>query len=109
MKQQQTSLMTTSMARAKMTPWQRFVDKFILSESQKPVAMFILLITLFSLVSTIFAAYSACFGAPEAFGFKVFNSIMEVCFVIDLVRNFFMEFTDPGDPRKPVRNFLRIA
>ena len=97
------------MARKNMTSWQRFVDKFIFSESQKPVAMFILLITLFSLVSTIFAAYSACFGAPKAFGFKVFDSIMEVCFVIDLVRNFFMEFTDPGDPRKPVRNYIRIA
>ena len=71
--------------------------------------MFILIITLFSLMSTLFAAYSACFGAVDAFGFKVFSNIMEVFFVIDLVRNFFMEFTDPGDPRKPVRNYLRIA
>ena len=68
------------------------------------------LIILFSVFSTFFAAYFACFGEPnEDETIFVLDAIMESCFVVDLIKNFFLEYTDPREPRKPVRDLFLIA
>jgi hypothetical protein len=56
----------------------------------KPVALFELLMTIFSILSTLFAAYFACFGEPSILFIIYLDNIMEVCFALDIVRNFFM-------------------
>ena len=43
----------------------------------------------FALISTLCAAFYACFGQPNGTG-QIIDVIMEVCFAIDIVRNFFM-------------------
>ena len=84
-------------------------NKLILDSTMKPVAIFILMIVFFSVISTLFAAYFACFGPPADDWIIVIDLIMEVCFALDIVRNFFMQYTDPREPRKPIRDFYRIA
>ncbi len=34
---------------------------------------------------------------------------MEVCFITDIVRNFFTRYVDPRDPRKRIRDIVQIA
>ena len=68
------------------------------------------LIILFSVFSTFFSAYFACFGEPkEDEPIFFFDSIMESFFVMDLIKNFFLEYTDPREPRKPVQDLFLIA
>ncbi len=71
--------------------------------------MFVLMIILFALISTLLAAYFACFGAPSQSGVIIFDNIMEICFVTDIVRNFFTQYVDPRDPRKRIRDLVKIA
>lgn len=73
------------------------------------MAMFILLIILFALISTLLAAYFACFGPPESNGLILFDAIMEVCFITDIVRTFLTQYVDPRDPRKRIRDLIKIA
>ena len=68
-----------------------------------------LLIIVFSALSTLFAAYFACFGEPEKGAVYTLDIVMEVCFCIDIVRNFFMQYTDPREPRKPIKDLFKIA
>jgi len=86
-----------------------FLEKIILNPHSKPMAMFILLIILFALISTLLAAYFACFGPPESEGLIIFDAIMEVCFITDIVRTFLTQYVDPRDPRKRIRDLVKIA
>ncbi len=67
------------------------------------------MIILFALISTLLAAYFACFGAPSESGLIIFDNIMEICFITDIVRNFFTQYVDPRDPRKRIRDLIQIA
>ena len=71
--------------------------------------LFMSLIIIFSVFSTFFAAFFACFGEPEEGPIWTFDTVMETFFVVDLVKNFFLEYTDPREPRKPVRDLFLIA
>ena len=53
------------------------------------------------------AANFACFGEPSGAVYML-DTVMEICFVIDMVRNFFTSYTDPREPRKPVRDLFLI-
>lgn len=48
-----------------------------------------MIIIIFSLFSTLSAAYFACFGEPVDAGLIAFEMIMEICFLTDIMRNFF--------------------
>ena len=50
------------------------------------------------MLTTLFAAYFACFGEPENEGIYYFDMVMEICFIADIVKNFFLMYTDPTDP-----------
>ena len=97
------------LARAKSTQPLIF-KKIILNPEWKPVAIFITLIIIFSGFSTLFAAYSACFGEPVE-GSTLFwcDTVMEMCFVLDIIKNFLMQYTDPREPREPVRDLYKIT
>ena len=86
-----------------------FCNRIIFNSEMKSVAFFVLLITIFSIISTLFAAYFACFGEPVVPFVVGLDNIMEICFALDIVRNFFMQFTDPSEPRKPIRDLFKIA
>jgi len=47
---------------------------------------------IFALISTLLATFYACFGPPASTGSKVIDIVMEVCFGIDIIRNFFMQY-----------------
>ena len=51
-------------------------------------------IILFSVFSTLFAAFFACFGEPVEGPILTFDVTMEIFFVVELVKNFFMEYVD---------------
>lgn len=51
----------------------------------------------FALISTLLATFYACFGPPETTFAKVIDIVMEVCFGIDIIRHFFMEFKDDDE------------
>lgn len=34
---------------------------------------------------------------------------MEVVFILEIAKGFFLEYWDPADPHKPVRDFFKIA
>ena len=74
--------------------------KIIIDPSFKPVEIFQLMIILFSMLTTLFAAYFACFGEPENESVYYLDMFMEICFIIDIVKNFFLMYTDPTDPSK---------
>ena len=64
----------------------------------------------FALVSTLLATFYACFGPPESTFAKVVDIIMEVCFGIDIIRHFFMEYRDDEEGgQRRVRNLKSIA
>jgi len=81
----------------------------ILNPTSKPVALFMSLIIIFSLVSTLLAAYFACFGSPSSESLVVFETVMEICFVTDIIRNFFTSYYDPRDPRKKITDLFQIS
>mmetsp|Transcript_20462 Transcript_20462/g.27655 ORF Transcript_20462/g.27655 Transcript_20462/m.27655 type:complete len:184 (+) Transcript_20462:214-765(+) len=84
-------------------------DKLVLDPTSKPVAMFVVLIIIFSLISTLFGAFFACFGRPESSSIITFETVMEICFITDIVRNFFTQYFDPIDPRRKIRDLFKIA
>lgn len=73
------------------------------------MSMFTLLMVLFSMLSSLFAAYFACFGEPTT-GSKTYylDMVMEVCFVVDILKNFFSQYTDERQPTKPVQDLFKI-
>ena len=83
--------------------------KIIIDPEWKSIEVFQLLIILFSMLTTLFAAYFACFGEPESWGVYYFDMFMEICFIIDIVKNFFLMYTDPNDPSKKIKDFVKIA
>ena len=84
-------------------------EKLVIDSTSKPVAIFLVFIIIFSLLSTIFAAFFACFGKPAMEGVIIFETVMEICFITDLVRNFFTDYFDPRDPRRKIRDIFKIA
>lgn len=83
-------------------------DMLILTGESRPVQIYQFIMIIFALISTLCAAYYACFGPPEDETMKVIDGIMEVCFLIDIVRNFFMQYEDVEE-QKTVRNLKLIA
>ena len=85
------------------------MNKIVLDSDWKAVSMFLMLMVLFSLLSSLFAAFFACFGEPEQ-GDSVyyFDMFMEICFILDIFRNFFTQYTDPRQPEKPVTDLVQI-
>ena len=75
----------------------------------KPVVVFALLVIILSVVSTVFAALFACFGEPTNPFIANMDNTMEVMFLLDILKNFVTQYTDPRAPRKPVRDFSKIA
>lgn len=69
-------------------------DSFILSADMRPVQIFLSIMIIFALISTLCAAYYACFGPPTSPGLVVIDFIMEICFAIDIIRNFLMQYED---------------
>ena len=59
-----------------------------------PVQIFVFIMIIFALISTLCAAFYACFGPPESSAAKIFDYIMEICFGIDILRNFLMQYVD---------------
>ena len=85
------------------------MKKIVLDSEWKLLSMFFMLMVLFSLLSSLFAAFFACFGEPET-GDSVyyFDMIMEICFILDIFRNFFTQYIDPERPEKPVTDLFSI-
>lgn len=68
-----------------------------------------MLIILFSIYITLAGAFIACFGVPDQYTvFIVTEIVIEVCFFIDIVLNFFLEYKDDED-FKPVRDLKKIS
>jgi len=84
-----------------------FLEKLVLDPTWKLMAIFTSVMIIFSLCSSIFAAYFACFGEPEG-GMAIFDTIMEICFIIDMVRSFFTSYTTPHEPTKPIKDLFQI-
>lgn len=65
--------------------------------------VFDIVIIVVSLITTIWAAYFACFGYFSNDTLFLAESLIEICFVLDIVLNFVLEYKDPVDFR-PVRD-----
>ena len=74
------------------------LKKIIIDPGWKPVIIFQLLLVIFSMLTTLFAAFFACFGEPMNQAIYYFDMFMEICFIVDIVKNFFLMYTDPTDP-----------
>ena len=85
------------------------MDKIVLDSEWKVVSMFLMLMVVFSLLSSLFAAFFACFGEPQI-GDSVyyFDMFMEICFILDIFRNFFAQYEDSIQPEKPVTDLFSI-
>ena len=70
--------------------------------------MFLMIVVVAALFSSLLAAYLACFGEPENEAVVTFDGALEIIHAIDILRNFFQEYTDPHEPRKPIRNCTKI-
>lgn len=85
-------------------------DALIISENNKVFQVYGFIMIIFALVSTLLATFYACFGPPESTFAKVVDIIMEVCFGIDIIRHFFMEYRDDEEGgQRRVRNLKSIA
>ena len=70
--------------------------------------MWVFLLILCAMVSSMLAAYLACFG--EATGtILIIDSVMEIMFIVEMVRTFFTSYIDVRNPRKPVKDIFLIA
>ena len=74
--------------------------RIIINPEWKVVQAFDLLIVIFALLSSLFSLWFANFGGPTAGSGQNFDIFMECCFGIDIIKNFFMMYQDPSDPRK---------
>ena len=74
----------------------------------KAVQVYAAIMILFALISCLCAAYYACFGSPSSLGLKILDGGMEVCFGLDIIRNFLMQYEDIEE-NKWVRNLKLIA
>ena len=83
-------------------------DAIILSDDMRVVQIYAFIMIIFALISCLCAAYYACFGPPSGLGLKILDATMEVCFGIDIVRNFLMQYEDIEE-NKMVRNLKLIA
>lgn len=83
--------------------------KIIISPEWKPVTFLNLLIIIFSVLSTHFAAFFACFGEPHNTFIKGLDLVMEIFFIMDIVKNLFMMYRDPRDPRKYISELTKIV
>lgn len=83
-------------------------DMLILSPESRAVQIYQFLMIIFALISTLCAAFFACFGPPEDIGMQVIDAIMEISFLLDIIRNFFMQYEDIEE-QKTVRNLKLIA
>jgi len=81
-------------------------DKLVLDPTSQLVAIWIIIIIIFSLVSTLLAAYFSCFGEPTRNSLIIFETVMEISFGADIVRNFFTAYFDPRDPRKKIKDLF---
>ena len=72
-------------------------DDLIISENNKVIQAYGFIMIVFALISTLLATFYACFGPPETTFAKVIDIVMEVCFGIDIIRHFFMEFKDDDE------------
>ena len=72
--------------------------------------IFAFLMIIFSMTSSILGALLACFGEPEPGSWiLILDTIMEIAFIIDIVKNFFTQYTDPRQPTKPVKDLFKIV
>ena len=83
-------------------------NALILDPDTKFISLWQGLMIIFAMISTLFAAFYACFSRPDTTATVVIDSVMEVCFALDIVRNFFMQYEDVEEQRI-VRNFKLIA
>ena len=83
-------------------------DKFIISPENRTNSYFKALTILLALLSTLSSAYYACFGGPQEVPLKIFDYSMEACFLIDMIRNFFLEYSH-DETHKPIRDLKQIA
>lgn len=83
-------------------------DFLILSPEARLVQGYQAMMIIFALISTLCAAFFACFGPPEAIGMQVLDAIMEIAFLLDIIRCFFMQYEDIEEQRT-VRNLKLIA
>ena len=74
--------------------------KIIINPEWKVIQAFDLLIVIFALLSSLISLWFANFGGPNAGFGQSFDTFMECCFGIDIIKNFFMMYQDPSDPRK---------
>lgn len=84
-----------------------FKDYFILSSNMKVVQIFGIIMLIFAIISTLTSAVYACFGPPSR-GLLEFDYLMEFFFLLDIIRNFFMEYED-FEERKIIRDHKMIA
>ena len=80
----------------------------ILSPESRPIQIYVFIMIIFALISTLLATFYACFGPPETTSAKVIDIVMEVCFGVDIIRNFFMQYQD-DEEQKTIRNLKMIA
>lgn len=83
-------------------------NKLILSPETRPVAFFTALMIFFAAFSTFMGSYFACFGEPDSVSLSTFDTVMEICFILDMIKNFFLQYTDPQEPRVPVKDLTKI-
>ena len=67
-----------------------------------------MIVVIAALFSSLLAAYLSCFGEPDSTFIVQFDYGLEIVHLLDIIRNFMMEYTDPHEPRKPIRNCGRI-
>ena len=65
-------------------------NSLILDPESRLISFWQGLMIFFAMISTLFAAFYACFSRPDTTATVVIDSIMEICFALDIIRNFFM-------------------
>ena len=85
-------------------------NKLIISPDSKSVAFFSYIMILFAAWSTFFGGYFACHGEPNPdTPIAMFDGVLEVCFVLDMIKTFFVQYTDPRFPRSPIKDLAKIV
>ena len=75
----------------------------------KAVSLFSSLMVVLAGTSTVLGSYFACFGEPEVSSLpSMLDIVMESCFILDMVKNFFMEYKDPSNPERKIVDLGKI-
>ena len=86
-----------------------YLQKLTFSPDAKGKVFFNIILLFAAFFSTFASTYIACFGFPERRISLFLDRFSEICFIVEIILNFFMQYSDEADDYKLQTSLRKIA